>query len=716
MRVISDDRTWAVFGFVSCAWTERAAFHRIDERNVASTTALCRAVITFYDLPPNAAARDSLFSLADLRLTAPDQLSKPMSGGVGRRSRRVSESSPPVGMICAPGPLALPCSGGRCLPRPIRRPSSAHFRALSVFYLIAPIVLFPRPWCRLGFFGPGTDCTDCFLQPTFMENARADGNQSTMGDHGSAVQLRHPMLAVLLGSFCVVTVFGNCLVVVAVAMKKYLHNPTGYLIVSLAFADLIVGTIVMPFNIVYEMSHHDWPFGLTVCDIFHSVDILASTASIWNLCVISLDRYIANRNPISYRDIVTTRRIIIAIATVWLVSALLSFPAIIYWRRSSPHLYSDQRVCQFTDSLFYVLFSSFVSFYLPLSLILFAYGRVFLIATRHTKSLRTGHKQVKRSKRTKMESDSVDSSLDPGSMLRVHWGRAKSSCAASSATSSVRSSVVKANQVDGSLIVHSNGKHMRKQVSSRSLILEGNTVQRTITGSNELQSKLAEKMLTPNVKHTVKSASVQRFIRHGSENSFGNSPRPSVVRQASVLSNSDRTNSQITVLEPVDVNDEWSRNRSPSMNSGAWRRLGLARRKQTMKERSRHLVKYVQEQRAARTLGIVVGAFVACWAPFFIFHILVVACDDCFANKDLVFTVLTWLGHVNSMLNPLIYSRFSREFRRAFTQILTCTNDQRMNPAMNSPFNLVFAQLMSITHVRNETPNLELSRSKEELA
>lgn len=131
-----------------------------------------------------------------------------------------------------------------------------------------------------------------------------------------------------------------------------------------------------------------------------------------NLCVISLDRYIANRNPICYRDIVTTRRITLAIAVVWLVSActiderlpfpsvtsflvsVLSFPAIIYWRRSSPHLYSDQRVCEFTDSLFYVLFSSFVSFYLPLSLILFAYGRVFLIATRHTKSLRSGHKQV----------------------------------------------------------------------------------------------------------------------------------------------------------------------------------------------------------------------------------------------------------------------------------------------------------------------------------
>lgn len=42
--------------------------------------------------------------------------------------------------------------------------------------------------------------------------------------------------------------------------------------------------------------------GLTTCDIFHALDILASTSSIWNLCVISLDRYMAGQDPIGYRD------------------------------------------------------------------------------------------------------------------------------------------------------------------------------------------------------------------------------------------------------------------------------------------------------------------------------------------------------------------------------------------------------------------------------
>lgn len=116
-----------------------------------------------------------------------------------------------------------------------------------------------------------------------------------------------------------------------------MRNPTGYLIVSLAFADLIVGLVVMPLNSLFEMSKHVWLLGefyrfsiqikflgLTVCDIFHAMDILASTSSIWNLCVISLDRYMAGQDPIGYRDKVSKRRITIAIICVWVLSACKS--------------------------------------------------------------------------------------------------------------------------------------------------------------------------------------------------------------------------------------------------------------------------------------------------------------------------------------------------------------------------------------------------------
>merc|ERR1711911_99526 len=90
-------------------------------------------------------------------------------------------------------------------------------------------------------------------------------------------------LALLLFSFCGATVFGNFLVIVAVARERYLHTVTNYFITSLAVADLLVGSIVMPFSAANQLLDQ-WIFGRDLCDVWHSFDVLASTASILNLC------------------------------------------------------------------------------------------------------------------------------------------------------------------------------------------------------------------------------------------------------------------------------------------------------------------------------------------------------------------------------------------------------------------------------------------------
>uniref|UniRef100_A0A183EWK7 G_PROTEIN_RECEP_F1_2 domain-containing protein n=1 Tax=Gongylonema pulchrum TaxID=637853 RepID=A0A183EWK7_9BILA len=107
----------------------------------------------------------------------------------------------------------------------------------------------------------------------------------------------------------------------AVCLVKSLRSPTGYFIVSLAFADLIVGMVVMPLNGLFEMTGHVWLLGSTMCDVFHAMDILASTSSIWSLCVIAVDRYIAGRDPLQYRNKISKRRISVAISLIWLFSA-----------------------------------------------------------------------------------------------------------------------------------------------------------------------------------------------------------------------------------------------------------------------------------------------------------------------------------------------------------------------------------------------------------
>lgn len=70
------------------------------------------------------------------------------------------------------------------------------------------------------------------------------------------------------------------------------------------------------------------------------------------------------------------------------------------------------------------------------------------------------------------------------------------------------------------------------------------------------------------------------------------------------------------------------------------------------------------------------GVFLICWLPFFVTHILNTHCRTCYVPPGL-YGAFTWLGYVNSALNPVIYTTFNIEFRRAFIKILSCWGRQR---------------------------------------
>jgi muscarinic acetylcholine receptor M3 len=99
------------------------------------------------------------------------------------------------------------------------------------------------------------------------------------------------LIAVMAGTLSMITVAGNIMVILSFKIDKQLQTISNYFLLSLAIADVTIGSVSMPLYTIYLLLGY-WPFGPNVCDMWLALDYLASNASVLNLLMISFDRYI----------------------------------------------------------------------------------------------------------------------------------------------------------------------------------------------------------------------------------------------------------------------------------------------------------------------------------------------------------------------------------------------------------------------------------------
>ncbi|XP_066549191.1 D(1C) dopamine receptor [Amia ocellicauda] len=185
----------------------------------------------------------------------------------------------------------------------------------------------------------------------------------------------------LLALLIVSTLLGNTLVCAAVIKFRHLRSKvTNFFVISLAVSDLFVAVLVMPWKAITEVAGY-WLFG-SFCDTWIAFDIMCSTASILNLCIISVDRYWAIASPFRYERKMTQRVAFIMIGVAWTLSILISFiPVQLNWHKDAPVNASNQTEnCDASLNRTYAISSSLISFYIPVAIMIGTYTRIYRIA------------------------------------------------------------------------------------------------------------------------------------------------------------------------------------------------------------------------------------------------------------------------------------------------------------------------------------------------
>ncbi|XP_012677409.1 dopamine receptor D2b [Clupea harengus] len=423
-------------------------------------------------------------------------------------------------------------------------------------------------------------------------------------------EVKHPYnyYAMLLTLLIFVIVFGNVLVCMAVSKEKALQTTTNYLIVSLAVADLLVATLVMPW-VVYLEVVGEWRFSKVHCDIFVTLDVMMCTASILNLCAISIDRYTAVAMPMLYNSKYSSRRrVTVMISVVWVLSFAISCPLLFGLNNTATR---DAAVCELANPSF-VVYSSIMSFYVPFIITLLVYVQIYVVL--HKRRKRVNTKRGCQAVYVEPHATPKDKCTHPEDVKLC------------------------------TVIVKTNGSIPCKNK-------KGLLVKDVALHGSELEMDLMTSTTPPEKRKMVSPEAGQRL-----------SPlKADIPSQAERQVNGEEKNGHFKEGQSPIAGKALETQALPNGKT----RTALTKA-QCKKKMSQH-----KEKKATQMLAIVLGVFIICWLPFFITHILKSLCTSLVVPLEM-YNAFTWLGYVNSAINPIIYTTFNVEFRKAFIKILHC--------------------------------------------
>ena len=173
----------------------------------------------------------------------------------------------------------------------------------------------------------------------------------------------------LSSAFCL---FGNSVVLLAIYQTTALRNVSNFFIASLAFADLSVGLFMNPI-LIAKVALDQWQGEHWLSKKADFMWIQTTTSTTFNLCAVSIDRYVAITAVFRYHRVMTRQKCFIALAMIWIFSFIfgsvrlfISDPAIL------PRLWISTTI---------------LTVIIPLFLIAFCYLQIYLAAKKQCRKI-----------------------------------------------------------------------------------------------------------------------------------------------------------------------------------------------------------------------------------------------------------------------------------------------------------------------------------------
>lgn len=458
------------------------------------------------------------------------------------------------------------------------------------------------------------------------------------------------LLAGLLVCLILVSAVGNCLVCVAIFTDRRLRKLGNAFIVSLAIADLFVSCLVMTFGLCNELLTY-WIFGDWFCDLFISFDVMCCTASILNLCAISLDRFVHIKDCLLYNQWMTRRVAISAVIIIWFTSGLVSIvPINLGWHR--PSLTSTATTTTTTTTN-------------PTS-------------SAPAPSARPELEWAPPSRKLNYSPESAATTWQPiENQSSPSWANSArlpepDFVSGPQAASSALGGRLALSQQQPSNQAPISSPHPRDGYGAAGSPGQLPVCVLTLTPTYAVVSSAISFYIPCLIMlglYTKLFACARRHVRN--IRAISKAPAPLLaparvlsapVEPRAVIASSEPPPTPLAPTHPLEqlpflAGPSWTPQKgSPSPTTSA------SQQQQQQQQSSQ-----VATHKAAVTLGIIMGTFLFCWVPFFCLNVIKAFCVDCIPNS--VFRAFTWLGWANSALNPIIYGIHNSEFRCAFNRI-----------------------------------------------